>query len=305
MTAFLGYNNSPKWPKLDNKVIKKVNNNLTIKRHISSLTSFNDNNNKNYNNSSKLVIKFLEEKNLKPFSSYENLHLGFTKSLVKKETHNLSGVYLILNKITKDYYIGSASTNKFYLRFSNHLFNFHGSKIVKSAVKKYKLDNFAFIILELFPEIVNKENNKKLLDLENFYLKSLLPNYNILSEAGSSFGYKHLEIIKMKMRSNYSLERRIKIGNLNRGKTLSLETRQKLKEVSLLRKPFIYSEQGILNMKKKAKPITIYNLDNTVYGEYSSIVETAKCLNCNVKTINRALKTEKKLLKKRWIIKLN
>ena len=71
---------------------------------------------------------------------------------------------MIVNKITKDYYIGSASTNRFYARFSNHLIYFKGSKIVKLAVKKYKLDNFAFIILELYPNIVTKENNKELLD---------------------------------------------------------------------------------------------------------------------------------------------
>jgi hypothetical protein len=44
---------------------------------------------------------------------------------------------MIVNKITKDYYIGSASTKKFYARFSNHLIYYRGSKIVKSAVKKY------------------------------------------------------------------------------------------------------------------------------------------------------------------------
>lgn len=36
------------------------------------------------------------------------------------QTKGLSGVYLILNKITLDYYVGSASTDKFYARFSNH-----------------------------------------------------------------------------------------------------------------------------------------------------------------------------------------
>jgi len=127
----------------------------------------------------------------------------------------------------------------------------------------------------------------------------LLPNYNILTEAGSSLGYKHTEITRIKMKSNYSLERRNKIGNLNKGKPLSLEVKQRLRQVSLLRKPFIYSEQGLLNLKKKAKPITVYNLDYTVYAEYSSITEAAKSLNCHVRTINRALKTENKLLKKR------
>nr|YP_010218649.1 hypothetical protein LK370_mgp174 [Morchella brunnea]UBU98512.1 hypothetical protein [Morchella brunnea] len=112
-------------------------------------------------------------------------------------------------------------------QISNHLLNFHGSKIVKLAVRKYKLPQFAFLILELFPEIVNKENNKNLLDLEDFYLKSLLPNYNILTGAGSSFGYKHTEIDRIKMKSNYSIERRETIGSLNRGKNLSDETKEK------------------------------------------------------------------------------
>jgi NUMOD1 domain len=51
-------------------------------------------------------------------------------------------------------------------------------------------------------------------------------------------------------------------------------------------------------MKKKSKSIILYNLDRTVYGEYSSIVEAAISLGCSEKTIRRALKTEKKLLKR-------
>ena len=86
---------------------------------------------------------------------------------------------------------------------------------MKHAVAKYGISAFAFIIVELFPEVVTKENNKLLLDLEDFYLKSLLPNYNILTEAGNSFGYKHTEITRIKMKSNYSEERRQRIGNLN------------------------------------------------------------------------------------------
>ncbi len=125
---------------------------------------------------------------------------------------------MIVNKITKDYYIGSAATNRFYSRFSNHLIYFRGSKIVKLTVKNYKLENFAFLILELYPNIVTKENNEELIDLENNYLKLLTPNYNILTEAGPSFGYKHTKIGRRKMKDNYTKYRREKIGNLNRGK---------------------------------------------------------------------------------------
>lgn len=239
---------------------------------------------------------------------YEDLGDESTHKRLKLETAGLSGVYLIFNKITKDYYIGSAATGKFYSRFSNHLFNFHGSKIVKHAVKKYKISAFAFIILELFPEVVTKENNKNLLDLEDFYLKSLLPNYNILTEAGSSFGYKHTEITRIKMKSVYSMDRRLRIGNLNKGKSFSGsalflkkkgETIDLMREKALNREKPIYSDQALANMKKTSKPIKVYNLDYTVYGEYPSIVETAESLDCGIKTVSRALNSPSKMLKRR------
>ena len=251
------------------------------------------------------LSKFINEKNLTPVKFYEDLQLDETKKKLLRETKGLSGIYLILNKVTLDYYIGSASTNRFYARFSNHLIYFRGSKIVKNAVRKYKLSNFAFLILELFPEIVTKENNKKLIDREDLFLKTLLPNYNILTEAGSSFGYKHTEIDRLKMKSNYSLERKLKIGNLNRGKKFSVETIEKMREKALSRDrtKINLSEQSLLNMKKNSKPIILYNLDHTVFGEYNSMTNAANAINCNIKTVRRAIQTEKKILKKRFIVK--
>ena len=218
--------------------------NLTFKRFNSSLVKplnkecshLTDNPGLNTLVNSQKLTDFFKEKNLNPVYIYENLELDYTQKKIKSETLNLSGIYLILNKITLDYYIGSASTNRFFARFSNHLVNFHGSKIVKAAVRNYKISQFAFIILELFPEVVTKENNKILLDLEDFYIKSLLPNYNILTEAGSSFGYKHTEMTRINMMSNYSIERRLKIGNLNKNKIFSKETIEKMRASALTRK---------------------------------------------------------------------
>ena len=249
-----------------------------------------------------LLFEFLEEKNLKPVYLYENLHLDETRKTILKNTKSLAGVYLIFNKLTGDYYVGSASTNRFYSRFSNHLLYFRGSKILKYAVNKYNLSKFAFVILELFPEVVNKINNKDLLDREDLYLKSLLPNYNILTEAGSSFGYKHTELNRIKMESNYSLERRERIGNLNKNKKLSSEIIEKMREKALGREKIFFSGKALLNMKKKSKSIILYNLNRTVFGEYTSIVEAAKSINCSEKTIRRALKTDKKILKRRFIV---
>jgi group I intron endonuclease len=289
--------------KLINKNIKMNRTNIIINNRI-IFNTFQHLQKRYISSTSKnLLHKFLEEKKIKPVYIYENLHLDDTRKTILKDTKNLSGVYIIFNKITGDYYVGSASTNRFYARFSNHLLYFKGSKILKNAVKKYNISNFAFLILELFNEIVNKENNKKLLDMEDFYLKYLLPNYNILTEAGSTFGYKHTELDRIKMKNNYSLERRERIGNLNKNKNLSESTIEKIRNKALTREKIIYSDEALLNMKKNSKPIILYNLDYTTFGKYPSIVEAAKNVNCSEKTIRRALSSKSKMLKRRFIVK--
>lgn len=292
-TAFLGYLN----------IAQNDYNNNTI-----TTTIFN---NKRYYSTSRnidVINNFLLAKNLNPVFIYDNLNEDSVRRNISKETKGLSGIYIILNKETLSYYIGSASTDRINSRFTKHLIYLNGSKIVKNSVNKYGLHNFAFIVLELFPEIVNQENNKKLLDLEDFYIKSLLPDYNILTEAGSSFGYKHTEVSRIKMKAYYSEQRREQIGialacaALNKGKTLSSETIEAMRESALNRKPTNYTEQGVLNMKKNSKPIIVKELNNTVYGEFNSIVETAEALSCSTKTIQRTLKTPSKTLKGRWIV---
>jgi group I intron endonuclease len=242
----------------------------------------------------------INELGLNPIYVYENLNLEDTRKQILNNTRGLSGVYMIINKTTKDYYIGSAATNRFYARFCNHVIHSTGSKIVKLAIKKYDLKNFAFIVLDLYPNIVTKENNKELLDLEDKYLKLLVPNYNILTEAGSSFGYKHTEVDRKKMKDIFSDDRREQIGNLNKGKKLSFETIERIREKALIRPPM--SDETKKKCIVHTRPVVLYNLDRTVYGKYSTITEAADSINCNEKTIRRALQTEKKLVKRQWIV---
>ena len=70
-----------------------------------------------------------------------------------------------------------------------------------------------------------------------------------------------------------------------------------------LEKTLLFWKSYFKSEKKNSKSLIIYNLNYTVYGEFPSITEASKSLNCNEKTIRRALKTEKKLLKRRWIVK--
>ena len=330
-TAFLGYEHSPKWFNISisfaiililvyytiqNLVIKnkvliypvgnnlkntkynKLNNKSTYYLNIRRYSTIPSSNNSIEFSYSERLNSIIKELGLNPVYIFENLDSENIRKQILNETKGLSGIYMIVNKITKDYYIGSAATNRFYARFSNH---FRGSKIVKSAVKKYKLDNFALIILELYPNIVTKENNKELLDLEDRYLKLLLPNYNILTEAGSSFGYKHTEVDRQKMKDIYTDARREMIGSLNRGKNLSPETIEKMKEKASNRSPM--SDETKRKCIVHTRPVVLYNLNGTVYGEYSTILDAANSINCGEKTIRRALKTEKGLVKRQWIVK--
>lgn len=271
-----------KYNKLNNKSIYILNN-LNKRKYSTS----------SHNNivisCSEILNTIIKELGLNPVFIFENVGKENIRKQILNDTKCLSGIYMIVNKITKDYYIGSASTNRFYSRFSNHLIYFRGSKIVKLSVKKYDLKNFAFIILELYPNIVTKENNKELLDLEDKYLKLLLPNYNILTEAGSSFGYKHIEVDRKKLKDIYSEARHENIGNLNKGKILSPETIEKIREKALNIPPM--SDEIKKICIKHTRPIVLYNLNGTVYGKYSTILEASNSINCDEKTIRRALNT--------------
>jgi group I intron endonuclease len=299
-TAFLGYQHSPKWFYISNKgniinyKVKRFFSKSMIKRGYHTSSSSNTT-----VISERLEI-IINELGLNPIYVYENLNLEDTRKQILNNTRGLSGVYMIINKTTKDYYIGSAATNRFYARFCNHVIHSTGSKIVKLAIKKYDLKNFAFIVLDLYPNIVTKENNKELLDLEDKYLKLLVPNYNILTEAGSSFGYKHTEVDRKKMKDIFSDDRREQIGNLNKGKKLSFETIERIREKALIRPPM--SDETKKKCIVHTRPVVLYNLDRTVYGKYSTITEAADSINCNEKTIRRALQTEKKLVKRQWIV---
>lgn len=325
--AFLGYVNSPKWingsifyltflivvsyniQRLNKKIqarnimkntkYNKLNNEVIFSLNNLNIRSYSTNAYSNKSNDfscSERLITIIKDLGLSPVYIFENLDLENIRKQIQNETKGLSGIYMIVNKITKDYYIGSAATNRFYPRFSNHLIYFRGSKIVKSAVKKYELSNFAFIILDLYPNIVTKQNNKELLDLEDRYLKLLLPNYNILTEAGFSFGYKHTEVDRPKMKNGFNDARREMIGSLNRGKKFSLETIEKMREKALNRPSM--SDETNKNYITNTRPVVLYNLNGTVYGEYLTILDAAKSINCGEKTLRRALQTKKGLVKR-------
>lgn len=143
---------------------------------------------------------------------------------------------MIVNLITGKYYVGSAVTGNLYMRFRRkaHLFSFTGNKRVANAVNKYGLSKFAFLVLEIVPQ-EDKMDSTRLLNREDHYLETLKPEYNIAPLASNSLGWKHSEESLAKMHENYSEERRQRVGNIKKGKSLYPETRELIRKSGLLR----------------------------------------------------------------------
>lgn len=327
-TAFMGYNynSSPKSfynalskrkgitrkplsSPLENKVSKIYMSNIFYKRNFSMSCLCQEKpgyagikiNSKKDITDANLIFK---ELNIYPENWWEDLDKSEVRSSLYKEVKNKSGIYIIINKITRNTYIGSGSTNKLHARFSNHLLNFHGSKLIKKSVQKYGLNNFIFAILEYFPyempasggyprlAVINKENNKELLALETSYISLIVPQYNILTEAGNSFGYKHSEENLLKIKLAFTEERKELLRQLQykRKGLCSQESKNKLREISLNRpSDYISKETRYKISNKFSLSIFLKTLDNKYLCEIKGINKASNLLCCSYKTIQRAL----------------
>lgn len=89
------------------------------------------------------------------------------------------------------------------------------------------------------------------------------------------------------MKEIYSNERRKAVGDLNRGKRLSSETRELISKAAKNRQPM--SIKSRLLCATNTRPIMVTNLDGSNARVFPSIVAAANVLQCNEKTIRRAL----------------
>lgn len=157
---------------------------------------------------------------------------------IKYTLNSIAGVYFCINLINEKIYVGSAGINNMYRRYTGHLLNSKGGRIlVNRAVKKYGLNNFAFIVVETIPD---GKNVTELLKLEQKYINTLNPEYNIAKIAGSLLNTKwsmERYATKLKLRASAQLKKHLenlRLKSLN--KKVSLETRALIREKALNRK---------------------------------------------------------------------
>jgi len=196
-----------------------------------------------------------------PVKSYENADT--MKRQISLENKGKSGIYRWVNNINEKTYIGSS------INISRRLKDYYSlSRLEKSnmaicqALLKYGYSNFTFEILEYCDESV-------LIEREQYYFELLVPDYNILKTAGNSLGYKHSEITKQK------------ISEINRGKTFSKETCEKISEsVNGENHPFFGKNYSIETKDKmsqtKGTIIYKYSLDLILLKTFPSSKVAAK-----------------------------
>lgn len=105
-----------------------------------------------------------------------------------------AGIYKITNKLTGDFYIGSAVN--LYMRKADHLTRlkgqYHHSQYMQRVYNKYGVDNLLFETIAYCPQ-------EYLIKLEQWFLDNLKPKYNTCKIAGSTLGFKLSAEVKRQM----------------------------------------------------------------------------------------------------------
>lgn len=195
---------------------------------------------------------------------------------VKHTLNSIAGVYLCVNLIDGKTYVGSAGLNRMYRRFSGHLLNSKGGSLrVNRAVKKHGLKNFAFIVVET---TTNVKNVAEILKIEQKYIDTLLPEYNIAKKAGSLLNTKWSLESKLRRRASVQFQKHLeKLRLINTGKTVTLETRTLQRSIALKRTFTDETKKKMsINNNKSVKFIAYFAESNSVYREFASLAETAE-----------------------------
>lgn len=171
-----------------------------------------------------------------------------------------SGIYQIVNRTNGKRYIGSSVRllGRKKRHFSELDCNMHHSQALQRAWNKYGKENFDFLILEYCEP-------DKLIEREQYYIDTLLPEYNICKVAGNCLGVKNSAETKSKRVA--ALKKYWDIEGLNR--PTSKQNKQKKKDANTLirQEKELRNQQIIEDIKSGIRQDVIadkYNLSPSV-----------------------------------------
>nr|YP_009440973.1 GIY-YIG endonuclease [Absidia glauca]AMA21279.1 GIY-YIG endonuclease [Absidia glauca] len=216
----------------------------------------------------KLFMSTYSKSNINPAKFYDNAEE--LKSQILLENKNKSGIYKWENKISGDFYIGSAvdlsKRMSEYYRKSYITHPSRGRSIICYALVKYDYNNFSLSILEYC-------DKDKVITREQYYLDLLNPSYNILKYAYSSDGYKHtleaIQKISIAKKGRFTKENNSFYGKSHTEEIKTLMSQTALKRV----KP------------NNAKPVFLKDSNNNIIGDFKSMSELSIYLKADKATL--------------------
>ncbi len=233
-----------------------------------------------------------------PVVTYNNIEEQ--KTLILENNKGKAGIYRWTNIINFKSYIGSANNlrTRFWVYFSNNrLLN---SKMpIYKAILKYGYTNFKLEILEYCsPDIV--------LLREQHYIDILKPEYNVLSVAGSTIGYKHTTETMEKFKTRtFSDKTLANLSKAAKGRILSEEARIK---ISKARTGIKLSNQtkakiSLIVTERRGIKVEVTNIISGEVKEYDTLTSAGLDLNVSRTAIKKAMNLGK-ILKKTYLIKI-
>lgn len=187
---------------------------------------------------------------------------------------NNPSIYLIINTINQNIYIGSSIN--FNQRRNKHLNdlrnNKHHSSYLQRSFDKHGENTFRFYIVENCKET-------ELIEREQFWMNKLKPEYNISKIAGKNTGYKH------------STETKKLLSYLSKGRKLSKEHKEK---ISRKLKGIKYPQYN-----KKIKSIDLITKEEL---KFKSVTDCSKYFNTTITTISRVLRGSRKSFARKYKI---
>ena len=111
-----------------------------------------------------------------------------------------------------------------------------------------------------------------------------------MSTSNAVGGYYHSKETILKMKTNYSEERKLRIGNLNKNRPVSLKTKE-LRSVNMKLR-YLRTDLKSIISTHFSKPVNLFSKDNILIKEFDSISSVKKEFSCCTKTINKALRNK-------------
>jgi group I intron endonuclease len=305
-------------PNLNLAVTSYPSNQQTTKRNILNINKIYNlsGSTRKYSTCSRNKNKLVNTNNLDSLKINKNIFVSSVvynnpeeeKLIILADTNNKAGIYIWTHLDSSKKYVGSSVnlSRRLSYYFSKNIIRYNKSKIY-NALLSHGYSAFSLTILEYIDikDLPKDEAKKLIIEREQYYIDNILPEYNILKTAGSLLGFKHLDdtLIKFKKAKgnennpmfgkSHSLETKLKMSELKKGKSRSENTRFKI-GLSCSKQLYIYLNDSQLERTSswRSQPQKIF------FKSFDNYSEAAKFLDCSTRTISRYV-DKNKLLKKK------